>query len=476
MDEEDRNLLLKRMADFEDKYPEYGYILPTRESIYKLDRLEGLQQSIKMQQYEMGAIDDKELQKHLQKQALLGADAMAKELGFGENFYSMNPDIIRKLVNGKWADGKNFSDRIWGNRQKLANYLNNDFAAGIARGDNYQKLVRNLQQRFGDVSRRDMYRLIYTEGTFAMNEGMITPFESDFEEYRFSIADSNACGKCQAINGKKFYIKDRKAGINFPPLHSFCRCSFTIEIPDNFIEQYEAKHGGKPVSKVLKDSPKSGTLKSKNGNYTTFTEMKNHFQKKWGVAVDDSIGTLDFSAVKQSSNGIERILQEFPKAQGTLKTLGTSKSGVMCAGFDGDINFNPGYYDDIDNLKNMIMGNVAGFHPKNTGLIEVGSHETGHILERALIEKNHTTPIGDVMSWRDCTEAKKVCSEACKAAKKTSEGKGLKNAQLIEQVSRYAVKNRSETLAECVGDYVANGENASILSKEVWKILKRELG
>ena len=84
MNEEDRTLLIERMRDFENKYPECGYILPTRENIYKLNRLEGLQYSVKMQQYEMGAIDNEELRKHLEKQALRGANAMAKELGFGE--------------------------------------------------------------------------------------------------------------------------------------------------------------------------------------------------------------------------------------------------------------------------------------------------------------------------------------------------------------------------------------------------------
>lgn len=334
MSEEDRKLLTERMNDFQNKYPEYGYILPVRENIYKLNRLEGLQQSILMQQYEMGAIDEATLKKHLEKQALLGANAMAKELGFGENFYSMNPDIIKKLINQKWANGSNFSDSIWKNRQKLADYLNSDFAAGIARGDNYQKLIRDLQKKFGNVSRRDMYRLIYTEGTFALNEGMITPFEEDFEEYRFSIADSNACGKCQAINGKKYSIKDRKPGVNFPPLHSWCRCSFTIEIPDNFIEQYEAKHGGKPPSKVLQDSPKAGTMKSQeqgSERLNMLTESLN------------SMG-VDYNPVAKHNNPLtpDEIIQALSggdKTKGSCASLGLAyigqKGGMNVLDFRG---------------------------------------------------------------------------------------------------------------------------------------------
>ena len=46
-------LLIQRMDEFEKKYPEYADLMPRRESIYKLNRLEGLQQSIRLQQREL---------------------------------------------------------------------------------------------------------------------------------------------------------------------------------------------------------------------------------------------------------------------------------------------------------------------------------------------------------------------------------------------------------------------------------------
>ena len=79
-------------------------------------------------------------------------------------------------------------------------------------------------------------------------------------------------------------------------------------------------------------------------------------------------------------------------------------------------------------------------------------------------------------AWNTSKLSGKVISEACKDAKKTPAGKGLKNTDLIRGVSGYATKNRSETLAECVADYTANGTSAKPLSVAVWKILKRELG
>lgn len=245
LSETDKRLLIERMDEFAQKYPQYGYLLPIRESIYKLNRLEGLQQSLLIQQLEIGAVDNLELENHLEKQADRALTAMLKDIGSGESFNAYNQDVIEKLINKRWADGKNFSDRIWNNRQKLANYLNNDFASGIARGDSYEKLMRELKKRFGNVSRRDMYRLIYTEGTFVLNEAMITPFENDFTYYQFSIADNRACADCKALDGETFSIKDRQAGVNFPPIHAFCRCSFEIVEPmdwNKWMDDYERRY------------------------------------------------------------------------------------------------------------------------------------------------------------------------------------------------------------------------------------------
>ena len=52
---EDKLLLIEQLDEFVKKYPAYSDLVPVRESIYKLNRLEGLRQSIAMQQLHMGA-------------------------------------------------------------------------------------------------------------------------------------------------------------------------------------------------------------------------------------------------------------------------------------------------------------------------------------------------------------------------------------------------------------------------------------
>lgn len=223
LSDSDRRLLIEKMDEFAQKYPEYEELMPIRESIYKLNRLEGLQYSVRMQQLEIGAVENEQITAHLNRQAMRGVNATAEALGFGKNFYTNNPDITKLFVNVPWSNGENFSQRIWGNTDKLANYLNTDIAQGFARGDSYDRLVRQLKKRFGKVSRNDAYRLIYTEGTYVMAESSIQPFAEDFEKYRLStVEDGKVCAVCRSVARETFEIKDRQPGVNFPPIHPWC--------------------------------------------------------------------------------------------------------------------------------------------------------------------------------------------------------------------------------------------------------------
>ena len=250
-------LLIQRMDEFEKKYPEYADLMPIRESIYKLNRLEGLQQSIRLQQRELGAITNRELKEHLAILAYKSTGAADKIMGLAVNSSAM------KLFSGTaWSGEADFSQRIWQNTDKLADYLNNDIANGFARGDSYERLIKNVRSRFINVAKNDAYRLIYTEGTYVMNESSASVFEKDFEDYEFQVADNNACPVCKALNGKKFKFSQRVPGRNFPPMHPWCRCHYGVAVADwdKWQDEYVKKHGGDVSQKTL------------NGLYNSFNQ------------------------------------------------------------------------------------------------------------------------------------------------------------------------------------------------------------
>lgn len=242
-------LLIKDMNAFAEQYPEYAHLLPVRESVYKLDRMEALQESVRLQQLEIGAVENEMMASHLSFLGEEAAKAAEAVMGRSRMFHAYNEQIAKQFVDRAWVGGEDFSERIWANKEKLTQYLQQDLAQGFARGDSYQKLTKQLVQRMGDVSARDAYRLVYTEGTYVMAESSMEPFIQDFNQYKISIFGESACDLCKDMAEQVFAIKDRKAGINFPPFHPYCRCSFYIVEPedwDAWIADYVARRMSTP--------------------------------------------------------------------------------------------------------------------------------------------------------------------------------------------------------------------------------------
>lgn len=84
-----------------------------------------------------------------------------------------------------------------------------------------------------------------------MNESSIQGFSEDFEQYKyFVVEDGHACPICTALNGKVFNIKDRVPGVNFPPMHPWCRCTFKIHV-DDWNEWLKSQSNKTRAEKVL---------------------------------------------------------------------------------------------------------------------------------------------------------------------------------------------------------------------------------
>lgn len=219
--------------DFEglvEKYPEAGKYFKIRESIYKLNRLEGLQTSILIQQIAIAAKEEYELQKHFNKMAELWAKPYDSVKNYSSAFNIIDSDMVKKFAGRKWYDNKSFSDRIWKNKKELSNVLQSTVFNGFARGDDFRTISKEVSRIMQDVSINNVKRLVFTEGTYLMNEAAITPFEGVYEKYIYEIVDGRACPVCKALSGTKHKLSERMPGRNFPPMHPWCRCTFTIDI------------------------------------------------------------------------------------------------------------------------------------------------------------------------------------------------------------------------------------------------------
>ena len=78
-----------------------------------------------------------------------------------------------------------------------------------------------------------------------MAESSIKPFEEDFTQYEYSpILDSKTCEICWSLNGKVFEISERQPGVNFSPMHPWCRCTWLPYVDDwgKWMDDYEQRH------------------------------------------------------------------------------------------------------------------------------------------------------------------------------------------------------------------------------------------
>ena len=144
-------------------------------------------------------------------------------IGFDFAFANIDDNMVTALLNERWS-GKNYSQRIWGNTDILAENLSEIIGGAMVSGQSIQKTSRQVRDVFG-VSKYYAERLVRTECNHFHNEADAMAYEEmDVEKYVFmAVLDTRTSSICQSLDNKVFELKDKKVGVNYPPLHPRCR-------------------------------------------------------------------------------------------------------------------------------------------------------------------------------------------------------------------------------------------------------------
>lgn len=197
-----------------------------------------------------------------------------KGVGFGWDFGTLDQRRIDKIINKPWAaDGRNFSDRVWANKQKLVTELNTTLTQNIVLGQDPQKAIDAMAKRL-NVSKHNAGRLVMTEQAAFCSAAQKDCFKDlDVEEYEIvATLDSHTSEICQEMDGKHFKMSEWETGITAPPFHVWCRSTTVPYFPDDFGEPGERAARGvngktyyvpanttyKEWSKAFVDGDKSG--------------------------------------------------------------------------------------------------------------------------------------------------------------------------------------------------------------------------
>lgn len=159
-----------------------------------------------------------------------------KGMGVGWDFSTLDEKQISKVINKPWAaDGKNFSERIWGNRQKLVNELNTTLTQNIVLGRDPQKAIDEIARKM-KTSKNVAGRLVMTEEAFFNSAAQRDCFiELDVEQFEVvATLDSRTSEICQGMDSEHFPMSQYEVGVTAPPFHVYCRSTTVPYFDDEF--------------------------------------------------------------------------------------------------------------------------------------------------------------------------------------------------------------------------------------------------
>ena len=256
--------------------------------------------------------------------------------GFDFAFSNLDENMVTALLNERWS-GKNYSQRIWGNTDILAENLSEILGGAMISGQSIAKTSRQVRERFG-VAKYYADRLVRTETNHFNNEADAMAYEEmDVEKYVFlATLDTRTSTICQEMDGEVIPLKEREVGKNFPPLHPNCR-SKTRAYMGEEIEKTLKRRARNPVTgetEIIDNmsyeqwAKKHGIDKMDKKALKTYNALDSYDRKQYEnyKKIFSEINTVDkFKEIKYNNSELwgkykkeYRVLNSYKMDNGTL--------------------------------------------------------------------------------------------------------------------------------------------------------------
>lgn len=161
---------------------------------------------------------------------------LQKGFGIGWDIAGLDQRKIEKVIRKPWAvDSKNFSERIWGNKEKLISEVHREITQDIILGRDPQKAIDNISKKM-NTSKVNAGRLIMTEEAYFSSAAQKDCFQDlGVEQYEIvATLDSHTSDICQNLDGQVFPMKDFEPGVTAPPFHVYCRSTTVPYFEEDF--------------------------------------------------------------------------------------------------------------------------------------------------------------------------------------------------------------------------------------------------
>lgn len=172
---------------------------------------------------------------------------LQQQMGYGNKVSILPPETVSKLLKSKWS-GANYSKRIWNNTTTLAGDLKTELLTSVLMGRTESETMKIFLNKFA-VGANTARRLVRTESAYIYNQMDTEAYKnSGIEYYRFvATLDLKTSKVCQELDGKVFKTTDAQVGVNFPPMHPWCRSVTIANIDDDTLKTLDRRAGKEKV-------------------------------------------------------------------------------------------------------------------------------------------------------------------------------------------------------------------------------------
>lgn len=148
---------------------------------------------------------------------------LQQQTGLAYSFSDLPKTEIKRLRGLKWT-GEAYSDRIWENTGALASSVKDELLVSLMTGRSVRDTSKAIAERFG-VGQNKARRLIRTESAFFHNQMELLSYEdAEITKYKFvAVLDRRTSEICQEHDNKVYDTDKAVPGVNYPPLHPWCR-------------------------------------------------------------------------------------------------------------------------------------------------------------------------------------------------------------------------------------------------------------
>lgn len=193
----------------------------------RITRNQAIQEAARVNAVQAADVEARVGQIHMRDMLHEGFDRtmydIQKYTGLGFGFSGVDRKRLDQILRYNWS-GRHFSERVWLNSRATARQLSSALTEVILQGKTSRQTFDELMAASGG-SRMAANRLLRTETNYITNQATAEAYEqAGITKYRYmAVLDGRTSTLCQEKDGEVFELAKAEVGVNYPPLHPFCR-------------------------------------------------------------------------------------------------------------------------------------------------------------------------------------------------------------------------------------------------------------